>query len=51
MSILSELRFKRNVSIYKMCSFKDFENVIFVFKSFFWKIIRLGYILLVKNDQ
>ena len=36
MSILLELRFERNVNIFKVSSFKDFENVIFVFKSFFW---------------
>ena len=34
MSILLELRFETNVNIYKISSFKDFENVIFVFKSF-----------------
>ena len=35
-SILLELRFKRNVNIYRVSSFKDFGNVIFASKSFFW---------------
>ena len=39
MSTLLELRFDRNVNIYKLSSFKDFENVIFVSKSFFGKLL------------
>ena len=34
-SILLEMRFERNVIIYKVSSFKDFE-IVFVSKSFFW---------------
>ena len=35
MSILLELRFHINVNIYNVSSFKDFQNVVFVSKSFF----------------
>ena len=37
MSILLLLRFERNVNIYKSSSLKDFENVVFVSKSYFSK--------------
>ena len=36
MSVFLELRFDRNLMIYKVSSFKDFQNVVFVSKSFFW---------------
>ena len=36
MSILLLLRFEQNVNIYKSSSLKDFENVVFVSKSYFW---------------
>ena len=35
MSIFLELCFGRNLNIYKVFSFNDFQNVAFVFKSFF----------------
>ena len=41
MPILLELCFDKNVNIYKVSSFKVFENVIFASKSFFWQIFRL----------
>ena len=34
MPILLELRFYRNMNIYKVYSFKDFQDVVFVSKSF-----------------
>ena len=34
MPILLELRFYRNMNIYKVHSFKDFQDVVFVSKSF-----------------
>ena len=36
MSVFLELRFDRNLMIYKVSSFKDFQNVVFVSKSLFW---------------
>ena len=36
MLILLELGFDRNGNTYKVSSFKDFENVVFVSKSYFW---------------
>ena len=42
MPILLELRFERNVNIYEVSSFEDFENVMF------GKLVE--YSLLVKND-
>ena len=48
MLILLELRLERHVTVYKVSSFKDYENV-FVSKSFSGKL--LDYSLLTKNDQ
>ena len=48
MLILLELRLERNTIIYKVSSFKDFENV-FVSKSFSGKLLDYSY--LAKNDQ
>ena len=42
MSILLELRFERNLNIYEVSSFEDFENVML------GKLVE--YSLLVKND-
>ena len=36
MSTFLEMRFDRNFNICKVPSFKDFQNVVFVSKSFFW---------------
>ena len=36
MSVFLELRFDRNLMIYKVSRFKDFQNVVFVSKSLFW---------------
>ena len=39
MSTLLELRFDRNVNIYKLSSFKDFENVYLFPNHFFAKLL------------
>ena len=50
MSILLDLRFERNINIYKSSSFKDLENVVFVSKSFFLSKL-LDNSFLVKHGQ
>ena len=45
--LLLEVRFERNVNIYKIFSFKNSESAILVSKSF----SGLDYSLLLKNDQ